>query len=537
MILSGSRRILLIGSAVLLTGALAGLRPAAAALWPTLLALGVILATRSALSGLLAGALAGAVILEGGDPAGAVVLLARDHFWSGLFSPWKSGAIVFTILLGGFAAVLEAGGGPERLLRQWAGDGGDRRRRVETAAMGLGLVLFFDGLANSMVVGRVARPLADLAGVARVKLAYIADSTASAVACVALISTWIAFQLGMITEAFALAGRQVNPYGVFLASLPYNFYCWFTLVLLAVAVRRGFHPGPMGGHCRRARPQAAAGRDDGSSAREREGGFAAAAVPLAVLLAAFFLGFLVLGSPRPLLPLSREKLVASFGSDAGPLVMMAAAALALATAMVLFPERRDGRLRPAGRAAAVGMRGMLGPVLILLAAWLLGGVMGDLGTADLLARAAGGIPILGLFPTATFLVGAVVSFSTGTSWGTMGLLFPLTVPAAAALGADEHGLVLVVAAVFSGAVFGDHCSPFSDTTIVTSISCGVTPHDHVRTQLPYALLTAATAIVLGFLPAGFGVPAWILLPLGVLALVLLPGMIPPAGLSGRGRIP
>ncbi len=536
MIQARSRSFLLAISAVLVTGILAGLRPAAAALWPTILALGVILATRSALSGLLAGALAGAAILKGGDLAGAVALLARDHFWAGLFSPWKSGAIVFTILLGGFAAVLEAGGGPQRILWKGAGEEGDRRRRVETAAMGLGLACFFDGLANSMVVGRVARPLADLAGVARVKLAYIADSTSSAVACVALVSTWIAFQLGMITEAFALAGRQINPYGVFLAALPYNFYCWFTLVLLAVAVGRGFHPGPMGEHCRRTRPRVVTEADGRSPTGEVEGGLAAAAVPLLVLMAAFFLGFLVLGSPRPLLPPSRDKLVAAFGSDAGPVVMVGAAALALATAMALFPQRRGGRLGPAGRAAVAGMRGMLRPVLILLAAWLLGGVMGDLGTADLLARAAGGIGTVGLFPTATFLVGAVVSFSTGTSWGTMGLLFPLTVPAAASFGADEHGLVLVVAAVFSGAVFGDHCSPFSDTTIVTSISCGVTPDDHVRTQMPYALLTAAAAVLLGFLPAGFGVSAWILLPLGFLVLVLLPDLVP-AGLSGRGRIP
>jgi Na+/H+ antiporter NhaC len=129
-----------------------------------------------------------------------------------------------------------------------------------------------------------------------------------------------------------------------------------------------------------------------------------------------------------------------------------------------------------------------------------------------------------LLPSAVFITAAAVSFATGTSWGTMGLLFPLAVPAAVDLGTPDAALPVIVAAVFSGAVFGDHCSPFSDTTIVTSISCGVEPHDHVRTQIPYAFLTAIVAILLGFLPAGLGWPAPLSLALGALAILLLPFM-------------
>ncbi|PID80102.1 hypothetical protein CSB20_08255 [bacterium DOLZORAL124_64_63] len=167
---------------------------------------------------------------------------------------------------------------------------------------------------------------------------------------------------------------------------------------------------------------------------------------------------------------------------------------------------------------------MLAPILILVAAWMLGSVIGLLDTATWLSSlATGGLATgggsLALMPSLVFLTGAVISFSTGTSWGTMGILFPLTVPAAAQLGAEPGFLTIIVGAVFSGAVFGDHCSPFSDTTIVSSISCGVTPHDHVRTQMPYAFLTAGVAIVTGFLPAGFGMPSWVLLPVGALILV------------------
>ena len=168
---------------------------------------------------------------------------------------------------------------------------------------------------------------------------------------------------------------------------------------------------------------------------------------------------------------------------------------------------------------------MVVPIFILLAAWIMSSVIGELGTATLISRLATETGTLALMPSLTFLTGAAISFATGTSWGTMGLLFPLAVPAAAAMGADDSFLAVIVAAVFSGAVFGDHCSPFSDTTIVTSISCGVEPHDHVRTQIPFALITAAVAVGFGFLPAGWGFPGFLSLILGATLLLVLPRLV------------
>ncbi len=513
-----------------------------AGLLPPTAALAVILVMRRALWGLLAGSLVGAVLLHGGNPVQALVRLLPEHLLPGLTSPWKLGALAFTLLLGGFAGLLEAGGGFRTLVRRLEGSAGDaasssapfsarRRVRLETALAGLGLLCFFDGLANSMVVGRVGRGLTDAVGTARVKLAYIADTTSSAVACVAFISTWIAFQLGMIAQAFAQAGLTVNPYQVFLRSVPLNFYCWFSLILLAVAVRRQYHPGPMGA--------CVAAHSSGQGAPERmpaavppgtpegQASPASALVPLAVLLVAFLLGFVLLGTQGPLLPLTRDKLVAAFGSDRGPLVMVLAALAGSLAGFLVFPRRGPAPATRALRAFAGGLGGMVLPLFILLAAWMLGSVVSALGTADLLAHWAGRTGSLPLFPTLVFLTGAVVSFATGTSWGTMGLLFPLLVPAAAQLGAGPDMLTQVVAAIFSGAVFGDHCSPFSDTTIITSLSCGVTPHDHVRTQLPYALIAAVVAVGAGFLPAGFGLSPWLSLAGGTLVLLLLPRLKKP----------
>ena len=486
------------------------------ALWPPVVALAVILATRHALAGLLVGGFCGAVILAGGDPWQAWLAIFADHLAPNLQSPWKTGAIAFTLVLGGFAAVLDAGGGFRGLLLRLTRDGDDTDRRFQAAAAGLGLICFFDGLANSMMVGRVSRRLADRCRTSRVKLAYIVDSTSSAVACVAVVSTWIAFQLSMIEEGYALAGREVNPYAAFLGSLPYNFHAWFTLVLLGVVIATRWNPGPMGAFETDARVGVPADVQEPPAPASS----ASAIVPLVVLLVAFFGGFYVLGVEGPLLPVTREKIVAGFGSEAGPLVMVLAGLVATLVAVLLFPAKPARRLPEAGTAFLSGVVTMLGPVVILVAAWILGSTMGDLGTAELIAGATASTDAVWLLPLAVFLTGALVSFATGTSWGTMGILFPLAIPAAAA--ADPALLPVTVAAVFSGAVFGDHCSPFSDTTIVSSISCGVEPHDHVRTQIPFALIAAAVAAVVGFIPAGLGFPAWGSLLLGVAVLVLLP---------------
>lgn len=488
-------------------------------LWPPIVALAVIMVTRRAVIGLLAGGYAGAVLLAGGDPWQAYLAIGRDHLAPSLASAWKVGAVAFTLVLGGFAAVLEAGGGFAGLLQRLAAPGRDAARRFQYATVGLGLLCFFDGLANSMMVGRVGRRLADRCGVSRVKLAYLVDSTSSAVACVALVSTWIAFQLSMIESAFAAAGREVNPYAVFLQSLPYNFHCWFTLALLPLAIRWRFEPGAMSEF-------AIAAQETGPE-QSHHGSATSALAPLAVLIAAFLGGFVLLGSPRPIWPLDRAKLVAAFGSDAGPLVMVLAGLVAALTAAALFPGSLATRWRPAATAFGRGVQAMTGPVLILVAAWILGSVVEALGTAELLASLATRVGAVWLLPAAVFVTGAVVSFATGTAWGTMGLLFPLTVPAAAAASghldpaAQNTLLHVIVAAVFSGAVFGDHCSPFSDTTIVTSIACEVEPHDHVRTQIPYALVAAGVAVVVGFVPAGLGAPAWLSLLLGVAVLAVI----------------
>ena len=502
------------------------------ALWPSVVALALVFLTRRAMLGLLVGAVVGALLLAGGNPVGAVTSLGRDHLAPHFESEWKLAAIAFTLILGGFAGVIERGGGLEGLVNGALRRARDPARGLQGGVMGLGLVCFFDGLANSLLVGRLSRQFAARCGVSRVKIAYLTDSTSSAVACVAFVSTWIAYQLSMIREGFGQIGQEVNPYLYFVRSIPYNTYCWLTLLLLGLMIWRRYHPGPMAEYERAARQEASQKVPDAGAEQNEKGSVALwrALVPLAVLLLTLLFGFYVFGlrwdaepgADRPsFFPVTAEKIATAFGSNAGPFVMCFAGIVATLLALALFPY---GQGRGNGVLAFLsGVKNMLGPVCILIAAWMLGSTLSALGAGDLVSRLASEhVPVF-LLPLLIFICGALISFSTGTSWGTMGILMPMAIPMVAGYtgldaGTQEVMYAAVIGAVFSGAVFGDHCSPISDTTIVSSIACGVEPADHVRTQMPYALLAAAVSAVAGFLSAGLGLPGWAGLASGAVLL-------------------
>ena len=505
--MKGTRLIGLLGLLALVTAIVEWAGLACGAIWPSIAALVLVFSTRNVLAGLLGGALVGAILLADGRLWAVPLQLVENHLLPNFSSSWKSGAIVFTLLLGGFVHLLEKGGTLQALLVRLLH--GQSPRKVEAGAGLFGLVCFFDGLANSLMVGRIFQPLARSAGVSKVRLAYIVDTTSAAVACLAFISTWIAYQLAMIREGFTLAGQEAlaDPYRQFFASLPHNYYAWFALILMGVTIWRQWNFGPMGHY--RAEPEAGAAGPDPVQA-EPTGGLWRAWVPMTVLLLIIFAGIYADGTRRmgePLLPFTAGKLALSFAEANVPAILIIGSGLAAFLAWLFFPRKA---LAGEGTAGGVFMEGMIQlfqPVLILIMAWMLSSTLKDLGAAAYLGELLGGRIPASLLPVAVFVTGSLVAFTTGTSWGTMGLLMPLAIPLAFAVAgeATEAGLQLVpmvIGAVFSGAVFGDHCSPISDTTIVSSIACDLDPMDHVRTQLPYALLAATGAALLGFIPAG-----------------------------------
>lgn len=501
------------------------------AIWPSIVALILVFSTRNILLGLLGGAVFGSAILMDGVLYRVPMDLVVNHLLPNFQSSWKSGAIVFTLVLGGFVHLLEKGGTLQAFLARMLH--GRSARKVETGAGIFGMVCFFDGLANSLIVGRIFQPLARSAKVPKVRLAYIVDTTSSAVACLAFISTWIAYQLSMIREGFIMAGKEdlAEPYLLFFQSLPHNFYAWFALILLAFVIWKQWDLGPM----RQFRSKAVSDDHVEPVQQPEAAGVWRAWVPLALLLILVFVGIYADGvknMSKELLPISWEKLALAFAKANVTGVLIASGGLASILAWILYPRSANDDGKEAGSVFTEGMVQMFQPVLILIMAWMLSSTLNELKAADFLGELLGGKMSPAIFPTVVFITGSLIAFTTGTSWGTMGILMPLAIPLTFSLvGADQAQAMdlipVVIGATFSGAVFGDHCSPMSDTTIVSSIACGIDPVDHVRTQMPYALIAAIGAAVLGFPLSGYsgGSESWALLSILMFVMVLLLGRL------------
>lgn len=485
------------------------LYPAIKSLWPAVMALSVILIMRQAALGLFVGSLAGCLLLLAGDLGGSLKVLVVDHFFPSMQGSWRIGAVLFTLILGAFTFVIERGGGFASLTHQLLNRSkGDPKRRLETATGLMGLICFFDGLANSLLIGRITQPLADRVGVARAKMAYIVDSTSSSVACLAFISTWIATQLSLIEQSIEGRGIEGSAYSLFFSSIPQNFYCLFTLILVVIVVWRRWDMGPMKG-ARAEEPL------EIETVAQSHTPIWTAIVPIGAL-ALSIVALFYLWETQPIFPITSEKLTSAFSGSAGPYALTLGSAIGLLVACALFPKKESGNLTAA---VTEGAASMLSPLLILIMAWTFGSVLSQLGTAEWIAQSISSSVNVSYFPAVIFITGAVVSFMTGSSWGTMALLMPIAIPSYLDLAGDSPELLpAVIGAVFSGAVFGDHCSPFSDTTIVSAFSCGVSPREHVVTQLPYAGLAAGVALIIGYGGLAVGLPPVICIVLGALLL-------------------
>jgi Na+/H+ antiporter NhaC len=321
--------------------------------------------------------------------------------------------------------------------------------------------------------------------------------------------------------------EPAEPFSWLVLSLPFRFYNWFMLLLVFLVVWFMRDWGPMLTAERKARSSSTS-EPVPERPGETSGPVALALVPLAVLVVGVFGGLVVDGGGLEA-EFTFASLVSAFGrADAAKVFVLAtAAASAVAMAMAALWRGPRAAAEPAHssrQAFLHGMQQMFLPALILVFAWMLNSVIKELGTAAYLVSLLGERLPPVLLPALVFLLAAVVSFSTGTSWGTMAIVMPLSIPLAAELSGSGEMMgtpavmAATIGAVLAGAVFGDHCSPISDTTVVSAFSCDCDVMAHVRTQMPYALAAAVLALVLGYGPAGFGVSPWLLLPLGVAAL-------------------
>lgn len=522
---------------------------------PPIVAIGLALLTRRVIPSLLAGIFVGAWFYAG---------LSATGLWYGLLDvidTWVLRALVpadggtghmsimlFTMLIGGMVGIVYRNGGASAIveaLTGWA----RTRKKGEVAAAGVGTAVFFDDYSSLLVTGNAVRPITDRLRVSREKLSYIVDTTSAPIATFALVTTWIGFQVGLIGDATAgLEGYEATPYATFLGALPYMFYPILAFLFMWMVVLTGRDFGPMA----RAQARALDGPLSGGAAEEQgkdeltvKEGIPYRAInawlPIAVLIVVTIAALFVTGSGETVTDIigSADSFSALLWGSL--LSVLVAGALSVGQGVLSLGETVDAWLD--------GVKAMFGVLVILTLAWALSDVTDALNAAGYLAHLLGEQLSPVWMPSLIFLLAAGISFATGTSWGTMGILLPLAVPLAWAVGetqglagADLQSLLYATtAAVLGGAIWGDHTSPISDTTVLAAATsqCGLI--EHVNTQLPYGILVGAVAVGGGLIPVGFGYPWWIGM-IGSLVLLYLVLLLigrrtgePEAAPAGGGR--
>jgi Na+/H+ antiporter NhaC len=513
-------------------------------LLPPLVAIILALVFREVVTALFAGVWLGALAVAGFNPFSATARLVDTFVVPTMSNGDHVSIMVFSLLLGGMVGIIARNGGTLGIVEAVA-PFASTTRRGKIATWMAGMAIFFDDYANTLIVGNTMRPITDRLKISREKLAYIVDSTAAPVAALVPISTWVGYEISLIGDGLSIAAQQspagaeallaVSPFGMFLQTIPYLFYPLLALafVLMTSATERDF--GPMA----RAELRAAKGGGlfqsgavlagdtsseltepkEGTSHRWWNAGVPVSTVVLVVLLGLYGTGRAEVGEDASLMDVfgaADPFATLLWGSLAGVLVSIA---LSVGQRILTLTECIDSLVG--------GMRSMMIAMIILVFAWSLGDVTSAIGTSDFLALLLSDRLAVNLIPAAVFITSAAMAFATGTSWGTMAIMLPIVIPLTVALGgvsvlpgAEQSSILLGgIASVLAGSIFGDHCSPISDTTILSSTASGCDHLDHVRTQLPYALVVAGVAMI-GSIATAYGLSPWIALLLGLVALAL-----------------
>ncbi len=460
------------------------------------------------------------------------------YIWAPLESSFQLYILAFTAGLIGMVRVTTLSGGNRGIADLLAARAAGARS-TRLAAFFMGMAIFFDDYANTIVVGTTLRPIADRFRVSREKLAYIVDSTAAPIAGVALISTWIGYEVSLFQDLMNELHTGMSGYELFFSALPLRFYCLLTLafVFLSSYLQRDFGTMLKAEQVIRegATPMTGRAQDEIQPQEGIEAVWWAAMIPVLVVIIVVIGGMAidtahnedVLFARQEFGFLSSSYWTATFSNADTAKVLFIASVLGSIIAILIAITRKHEttQQRPITlvRAITTWAKGIVGvwyAIAILILAWAIKEVCTDVGTSTYLTAALSPLISPLLLPLLIFLLASVVAFSIGTSWTTMAILIPTVVPLAHALG----GLpltILAAAAVLDGAIFGDHCSPISDTTVMSSIASSCDHIDHVKTQLPYALTTMTLAGLLGYLGTAGFYPGWVGLLLGLIAIPII----------------
>ena len=446
-------------------------------------------------------------------------ILDRDHTIIALF----------TLMLGGMVGIIYRNGGMHGII-QLLIKKANTPKKGQISIWLFGLIIFFDDYSNTLIVGNTARLLCDKLGISREKLAYLVDSTSAPVATIAVITTWIGFQISIISDSIEnIDGISESAYLLFINSIAYSFYPFLALFLVGLVVTMGKDFGPMVEAEIRARnnknnkiEEKHKDNDEDLKVKENIPYRALNAIlPISVLIVSMF--YFIFSSGQG------ETIKDILGTADTFSALMHSTLLSAFVAAILSVGQRILTLDETFEAWYSGLKFMMMGLLVLVLAWALADISKDLHTADYIVSVLGDKIPLQILPAVVFFIAAVTAFGSGSSWGVMAILMPLVIPLCWAV-MENHGgpgpenihiLYSTIACVLTGAVWADHCSPISDTTILTSMASGCDLMDHVKTQMPYALIAGTIALFVGTLPAGFGLPWWLLLGLGFILLFVI----------------
>lgn len=480
---------------------------------PAILAVVLAFWTKNVVISLLVSLFAGTLILAGGNPWHALQNMFSEHLFVDFTGSSNAQTIIMMSFVGAFVALIERSGGARAFASALS-------RKVKSRATGQtftwlgGLAIFFSDSGNSLILGPIFRPILDKLRVSRAKLAYILDSTSSPVCILIPITGWGVYIMSIIATEHENLGIAASDSSTFMQAIPYQFYAILALLLIPLITisKRDF--GPMLKAEQRAVAQGLSDTElamASEAEKESENAGKATAknmvIPLIVVFATIFIMFIGWGFPTHNIPGSKIRVALTSGYFLGIVTM---SIMVLTQKIMTFSEVVD--------TCVAGVKKMAGILVIIVLAWGVGSVCSMLGTSQYIVDTTIGFLSPKLVPVMLFIIGSVISFATGTSWGTMAILLPLGINMAVSFEVSE---IITIAAVLSGSLFGDHCAPISDTTVMSSMAAECNHMDHVRTQIPYACL-AAVAAAIGYLIVGIAeMSAVVALPLAIIILVVL----------------
>lgn len=506
---------------------------------PPIIAIVMALFLKEVISALFLGVLSGTFIMalfngqEPGTALGSGLLRVVDTYITGsLFDFDHVTIIVFTLTIGGMVKIISANRGMQGIVN-WLLRRAKGPRSGQIMTFFMDICIFFDDYSNTLMVGNTMRPVADKLKVSREKLAYIVDSTSAPVVAIAFVTTWIGAELSYIQEGIDVIGIDASAYSVFFHSLKYSFYPLLTLAFVLMIIHSGRDFGPMLKAERDARL-----KEDSCSEKsdnvEQPAHSIDALVPLLTLIFGTILGLFATGYDASVWHDSNldffAKLSTTIGNANSYTALIWSSLISLLSAIIMTLLRGSLEFGKIMEEMIEGFKMMFNAVLILTMAWSIALVTKDMHTAEFVSEILLKLSLSPVIvPALTFILAALIGFSTGTSWGTMAILYPLILPASWMLCQDQGFSVAatmplfynVVASVMAGAVMGDHCSPISDTTIMSSMASGCNHLQHVKTQMPYALTVGSVALLIGVLPTALGLPSWLAFVVAIATLVIV----------------